>query len=59
MPIQTDGKMGYSTVITIDQPNQFTSKTFVDSAITTSANTKLSLSGGTMTGVLNMGSNKV
>lgn len=52
MPIQTDGKMGYSTAVTIDQANQFTSKTYVDSAVTTSANTKVSKSGDTLTGAL-------
>lgn len=48
MPIQTDGKMGYSTAITIDQANQFTSKTYVDTA----SSNKVAKAGDTMTGAL-------
>jgi hypothetical protein len=48
--------MGYSSAITVDQANQFTSKTYVD----TQRDTRLALTGGTLTGNLNMGTtNKI
>jgi hypothetical protein len=48
--------MGYASITTIDQANQFTSKTYVD----TQRDTRLSLTGGTLTGNLNMGTtNKI
>lgn len=50
IPIQADGKMGYSTTTTIDQANQFTSKTYVD----TQRDTRLALTGGTLTGSLTL-----
>jgi hypothetical protein len=46
LPIQSTGKMGYASTTAITEPNQFPSKTYVD----TQDATKLSLSGGTMTG---------
>ena len=45
-----DGKAGYSTSIVVDQPQQFTSKTYVDSANAL----KLNLTGGTLTGALTL-----
>lgn len=45
-----DGKTGYSTSIVVDQPQQFTSKKYVDDADAL----KLNLSGGTMTGTLTL-----
>jgi len=46
LPIQSTAKMGYASTTAITDANQFTSKTYVD----TQDATKLSLSGGTMTG---------
>jgi hypothetical protein len=45
-----DGKTGYSTSIVVDQPQQFTSKKYVDDADAL----KLNLSGGTLTGTLTL-----
>lgn len=54
--------MGGATITNIGAPganDHGTNKGYVDSAITTSAATKLSLSGGTMTGILNMNSQRI
>lgn len=54
--------MGGATITNIGAPganDHGTNKVYVDSAITTSAATKLSLSGGTMTGILNMNSQRI
>ena len=42
--------MGYASTTTVDQVNQFTSKAYVDAQDAT----KLSLSGGTLTGALTL-----
>ena len=52
LPIQADGKMGYTAAanIAITEPTQFPTKAYVDAA----DNTKLNLSGGTMIGHINI-----
>lgn len=55
IPIQMDGKAGYTPAasVTVTEPTQFTSKSYVDAADAL----KLNLSGGTLTGALTLAAN--